>query len=125
MKRFAVALVGAVLMLGTVQAGSTWKVLSKGVTRGEVVSISLSGDAKFPSALKFKATASPNQKVDVSWSVFCSDADFNSGHKSKSFEATTPVKRKLPIPIDNPVNCSVRVHVINDDGKLWLKVFRR
>jgi len=51
-------------------------------------------------------SASPNQSVDVSWSMVCVKGS-GAASKSGSFTATTPIRRYLKMPFFRPRSCSV------------------
>ncbi|HVM34515.1 MAG TPA: hypothetical protein VM784_04155 [Actinomycetota bacterium] len=125
MKRGVVLLCGLLFLFGTVQAGGSWRPVAKGVARGDLAHVSLSGDAPAPTALRLAVDAEPRQLVDVSWRVACFTPDFDYATESRDFEATTPVERNLPVTIDNPEYCTVYASVFNDDGKLMVKVQHR
>jgi hypothetical protein len=110
------------LLTSTVSAGGSWKPVSKGVSRGNLATTSLWGDAPSPSAMRLIVNAVPNQRVDVSWRVSCVTADFDYASRSRDFEAMTPVERDLPVTMQNAEYCSTYVSASNNEGKIVTKV---
>lgn len=65
-----------------------------------------SGNAIRPHRIRSHTSASPNQRVDVTWSMVCSRGT-GVGQRSGSFHGFTPVNRILRHSFRHPDSCSV------------------
>lgn len=92
-----VAAGGAVANAGTIGSCSS---------SGEFAICAASGTASEPLTITVTVTASPNQEVDVNWSMGCSLGTSVAG-SSGEFEATTPVTRTISHPFRQPDSCDV------------------
>ncbi len=75
-------------------------------SQGEFAVCSASGTATTPITITVTVTSSPDQTVDVNWSMGCSLGSSVAG-SSGSFTATSPVTRTLSHPFGQPDSCDV------------------
>ena len=74
-----------------------------------------SGTAENPGTINVRVTASPRQRVSVSWTMVCSKG-LGAGSKSGQFSARTTVTRALRKPQSNPDSCTVSASAQLDNG---------
>jgi hypothetical protein len=73
------------------------------------------GTVKHPGRITVKVTASPRQRVSVTWNMVCGKGT-SAGSKSGDFKARAPVIRALRQPMRNPDNCTVSASAQLDKG---------
>ena len=106
----------AFVSAGVADAAGTSKVIGRGVLTGKI--LVAQATAKGPTKLSAKVTASPAQKVRISFRIICSkglsktddDYDPSTTPSSGTFSATAPLTRPLKLPFANPKTCSVAVY---------------
>jgi hypothetical protein len=126
MKKLVAALlcVGVALAAAVATAGTT-SVVARGMAKGSLAHVSLGASANDAARIELKITGSPNQRISADWSIYCNDSNFDdSGSRSGDFEATTPVTRRIPIPVSDPDECEVSSYVSNveDDSGGTIRV---
>jgi hypothetical protein len=91
----------------TIGAGQTaLRVIGRKSTSGDYAIALASGRARKPTALYMRVLARPNQRIDAAWTMVCSKG-FGAGSKSGRFSASTPVTRRLRMPMTRPDDCTV------------------
>lgn len=90
---------------------------------GEFAICAASGTANKPLTITVTVTASPNQEVDVNWSMGCSLGDSVAG-SSGEFDATTPVTRTISHPFHQPDSCDVTAGggLLNGSGSIHVSI---
>jgi hypothetical protein len=84
------------------------------------------GTAYNPTTIHVHVSASPNQKVLVSWDLVCAKG-FGAGSRSGQFHARTLVNRKISHPYAHPDNCTVSAGAqLSHGGHLhvWITYWR-
>jgi hypothetical protein len=90
---------------------------------GEFAICAASGTATKPLTITVTVTASPNQEVDVNWSMGCSQG-YSVAGSSGEFDATTPVTRTISHPFHQPDSCDVTVGagLLNGSGSIHVSI---
>ena len=85
-----------------------------------------SGTAHHPTTMYVHASARPNQRLDVSWTMTCSRG-LSAASKSGSFTARTPIRRLTPHPFRHPDSCTVAASgQLHDSGSIHVwNTYRR
>ncbi len=94
---------GAIAASSAVASAST---IGSCSSQGEFAICAASGTANNPLTITVTVTSSPDQTVDVNWSMGCSLGNSVAG-SSGSFDATTPVTRTVSHPFHQPDSCDV------------------
>ena len=126
-RRVAVCAAAAFLLsIGGVAVGAA--VASAGTigscgSAGEFAVCAASATANKPLTITVTVTASPNQEVDVNWSMGCSLGDSIAG-SSGEFDATTPVTRTISHPFHQPDSCDVvaGAGLLNGSGSIHVSI---
>jgi hypothetical protein len=87
-------------------AQSALRVIGRKSASGDFAIALASGRATKPTALYMRVRARPNQRIDANWTVVCNKG-LSAGSKSGRFAATTPVTRRLRLPMTRPSRCVV------------------
>ena len=93
-------------------------------TEGQFVSCDVQGDIRHPASITAQVWAVPGQKVNVTWSDFCSNAS-TSGDRSGQFtvfaSARHKVSRRIPLAAGHSGMCTPDVIVSpNGTGRVHL-----
>jgi hypothetical protein len=73
---------------------------------GAAATCTASATIRHPNVIRVHATATPHQKVTVTWSMTCAKGKATKS-TSGSFTAAAPVSRKLGHPFRHPGSCTV------------------
>jgi hypothetical protein len=92
-------------------------------SQGDFALCAASGTANKPLTITVTVTSSPDQTVDVDWSMGCSQGTSVAG-SSGSFNATTPVTRTLSHPFHQPDSCDVTAGagLLNGSGSIHVSI---
>jgi hypothetical protein len=125
----------ALLVAGAADARTTTKVIATGATLkgggGKIAYAQVS--AKQPRSVSARISATPAQKVKISYSVVCSKgtATNNEGYnesttpKTGVITAMTPLTQKLPMSVASPTSCAITVYSqLSRTGKQKLEVLQ-
>jgi hypothetical protein len=100
-------LAGGLMMAETVGASqSALRVIGGKSASGDFAIAFASGRAVKPTALYMRVLGRPNQGVNANWTMVCSKGT-GAGSKSGRFSVTTPVTRRLRMPMTRPSDCVV------------------
>jgi hypothetical protein len=105
----------AMALLAAAPAVASARVIGSEKASGDYAVAVASGNASHPHSLWVKVTATPRQRVSVSWFVVCSKG-FGSGSKSGDFKARTTATHKLRMPTRSPDDCTVSASAQLDRG---------
>lgn len=83
--------------------------------RGESAMASVAASADQPREIVARVTASPRQRVVLSYTVTCA-TDGHGPSIRGSVSGRAPLEETLPLPKSNPSRCSVGAQVQLDDG---------
>lgn len=98
------------------------KTIAKGHASGDYAVTQAAGTVKRPGTIRVKVTASPRQKVSVSWTMVCTKGT-NAGSKSGQFEARTNVNRALKKPMSHTDSCTVSANAqLSGSGKVSIAI---
>jgi hypothetical protein len=82
------------------------RVIGRKSASGDFAIALASGRANRPTALYLRVLGRPNQGVSANWTMVCSKG-LGAGSKSGRFSVTTPVTRRLRMPMTRPSSCIV------------------
>ena len=103
---FTAALMAAILVVQPASAAVTHHAGSCRISGDFAVCVASGNATGGIKNIYAHVSASPNQSVDVSWSMVCVKGS-GAASKSGSFTATTPIRRYLKMPFFRPRSCSV------------------
>jgi hypothetical protein len=87
------------------------RVLKSKVVSGDVVVITVSGQAENPAIMAVRVWTSPDQYVRIHWSVVCSDDDGSAASKSGSLRTANLGEAQIELPFIRPTDCSAAASV--------------
>ena len=96
----------AVFISSSALAAETHHVIASCHARGTAASCTATGTIHHPRVIRAHATARPNQKVTVHWSMTCTKRKATRSTHG-SFTARTPVSHRLHKPFRRPDACKV------------------
>jgi hypothetical protein len=98
-------------------------VIGRGHASGDYAIATASGSVTNPGTIKVTVTAKPNQKVDVNWTMVCSEPGGGVGSKDGAFKARTPFTRSLKKPASRVTDCTVSaLGSLSKGGKITVKL---
>jgi hypothetical protein len=123
----AAAVAAVMLTLGGSQvaySASGWKGVAAASAKNvdSYSSVSANGTTKAdPTEVRFKVAHSHNERIELSWDVYCSDRNFNSWSRSGTVKKRTPFTKTVDTP-NRMHRCDVDFYASSfDDGKLSVK----
>lgn len=91
------------------------KVVARESASGDYAIAQASGTVKTPGKIQVLVDAKPPQQAMVTWNATCSKGA-GAGSKDDQFNATTPVRRAIKLPMRNADDCIVSANAQFDKG---------
>lgn len=101
-----IAVTGAAALSGTTSTAAA-KPIDSGTASGDYAIATAAGNITKPGTIRVKVTSTPRQKVDVTWTMVCTQPNGGAGSKDGSFKARTTVTRTLKKPAKRVIDCTV------------------
>jgi hypothetical protein len=120
----AVAAATALGVAGTaIPASASARIYGAGgcSARGDYATCVASGTAYRPKGIEVRTYATPNQKVDVDWTMICAQGS-GAGSSSGDFSGRTTLVRRLHQPYRQPANCTIAAEAQLDNGGRYVRV---
>jgi hypothetical protein len=118
-KTIAIAVAASVAACTATATARPFKTIGTGKASGDYAVAQASGTVENPGIIRVKVTATPRQKVNVTWSMVCSQPGGGAGSKDGQFTARTTVTRTLSKPASRVTDCSVSALAqLPDGGKI-------
>jgi hypothetical protein len=120
----------AAIIVPAATSSTGWRIVTKATASGDYASaLAHAVTVQHPKALAVRAYATPNQPVDVSWSLLCGKTTNGSyGNGSKDGKATlrSGQIRRMRFPMARPDHCIVNaMGSLDQGGRLRVQVLAR
>lgn len=93
-------------LVGVAAAATPERVLARKSTTGGFADVRLSGSIANPSLVRIRLEATPNQPVQVTWTLRCTKGE-RVGVRRGQFRVTTPQMRRPLFPFPDPARCGL------------------
>jgi hypothetical protein len=103
---------------GAPSEGQRGRQIGRETSAGDYATAVASGNATSPKRMWVRVEASPEQGVDVFWSMVCSRG-FGAGSKDGEFSGQTPLQRAVGFPMQDPDDCTLSASAqLSGSGRL-------
>lgn len=109
--------------LGGGGPGYRIRVIGRQSARGDFATASASGSINAPVKIEVQIIASPDQLVEVEWTMVCARGT-GAGSRSGRFRDYSRMSRSIPFPTRNPDDCTVSaVASLSRTGAVTVKIY--
>lgn len=113
------------LLVLAAPAAAELKKFAEGYASGDTASAEAEGDARRPAKIVVKVRTDPEQEIKVKWEMTCTKKSKEASSHG-GFTETTPIRRTLYIPLNDPKSCRVSARSeLNESGSLYIALFKK